>query len=328
MRRRDFLCILGGATATWPLAASAQPAGRGRRIGVLMPLAENDVETQNRVAAFVKGLKESGWMLGGNMRIDYRWAADRTDELSKSAIELVALAPDVILAAGSAAVVALLQTSRSVPIVFINVYDPVGAGFVASLDRPGGNATGFARPDLAATGPWLELLGQISAGVKRVAVLRDATLTSALQFVAMQSTAQPLGIAVSTIDVRQAAEIGPAVAEFARSPGGVLVVTASASVAKHRDLIIALAAQHRLPAIYSERLYPVAGGLLSIGPDINEEYRLAAEYVDRILRGERPAELPVRASAKTQLVINKRTADALGITLPPALLARADEIIQ
>jgi putative ABC transport system substrate-binding protein len=328
MKRRDFLFVVGAAAATWPFAAFAQPDARMRRVGVLMPLAENDAEMQNRIAAFVRGLKEAGWNLGGNVRIDYRWTADRIDELRKSADELVKLAPDVILAVGSNSVVALLQTTRTVPIVFINVYDPVGAGFIASLDRPGGNVSGFARPDLAASGPWLAALKHISADVRRVAVLRDATLTSALQFVAMQSTAQPLGITVSTIDVRHAAEIEAAVADFARVPGGVLVVTASSSVAKHRDLIIALAAKYRLPAIYSERLYPVAGGLLSIGPDIEDEYRLAAEYINRILKGERPENMPIRASAKTRVVINKRTANALGITMPPALLARADEIIE
>jgi putative ABC transport system substrate-binding protein len=317
MRRRDFIILLGGAAAAWPLVARAQQE-RMRRIGVLNTLAADDALAQARQGAFLQGLQQSGWTIGRNVQVEARWAAGDPDRLRKYAVELVALAPDVILASGNAAAAPVLQATRTVPIVFVIVPDPVGAGFVDSLPQPGGNATG-----------WLELLKDIAPGVTRVAVLRDPALASGPgQFAAIQSMAPSLGVEVSPVNVRNAPEIERTVAAFARSTHGGLIVTGSALVAVHRHLIIALAARHKLPAVYVERSFAAAGGLISYGPDFLDQYRRAAGYVDRILRGEKPADLPVQAPTKYELVINLKTAKALGLDVPATVLARADEVIE
>ena len=300
-----------------------------RRIGVLMPAAADDAECQARVAAFQQGLAQLGWTIGRNVRIDIRWAAANAAEIRRHAAELVALAPDVILAAGDSTVGPLLQATRTVPIVFPVVADPVGAGFVDSLARPGGNATGFMTFEFSIGGKWLELLKQIAPSVTRVAVLRDAAQASGIgQFAAIQAVAPSLRVEVSPINMRDAGEIERAVAAFARAPNGGLIVTASAVAVVHRDLIITLAARHKLPAVYFVRFFVTGGGLISYGPDPIDQYRQAAGYVDRILKGEKPADLPVQAPTKYELVINLKTAKALGLTVPPALLARADEVIE
>jgi len=327
--RRELLAALGGAAAAWPLAARAQQPERMRRVGVLMHLAADDPEGQARLAAFTQGLQELRWTIGRNVRIDYRWAAGDAERGRKYAAELVALAPDVILAAGGAVVAPLLQASRTVPIVFAQTPDPVGAGFVASLARPGGNATGFAIFEFGMGGNWLELLKEIAPRVTRAAVLRDAALAAGTgQLGAIQSVAPSFGVELSPIDVRDAGEIERAVTAFARSPNDGLLVTGSALATVHRDLIVALAARHRLPAVYTLRLFVAGGGLISYGPDSIEPYRRAAGYVDRILKGEKPADLPVQAPTKYELVINLKTAKALGLDVPPMLLARADEVIE
>jgi putative tryptophan/tyrosine transport system substrate-binding protein len=329
MKRRQFITLLGGAAAAWPLAARAQQPERMRRVGVLMHLAADDPEGQARIAAFTQGLQELRWTIGRNVRIDYRWAAGDAERGRKYAAELVALAPDVILAAGGAVVAPLLQTSRTVPIVFAQTPDPVGAGFVASLARPGGNATGFTIFEFGMGGKWLELLKEIAPRVTRAAVLRDAALAAGTgQLGAIQSVAPSFGVELSPIDVRDAGEIERAVTAFARSPNDGLLVTGSALATVHRDLIVALAARHRLPAVYPFRLFVAGGGLISYGPDSIDPYRQAAGYVDRILKGEKPADLPVQAPTKYELVINLKTAKALGLELPQTLLARADEVIE
>jgi putative tryptophan/tyrosine transport system substrate-binding protein len=329
LKRRGFIMLLGGAAAAWPLAARAQQGERMRRVGVLMHLAADDPEGQARIAAFTQGLQELRWTIGRNVRIDYRWAAGDAERGRKYAAELVALAPDVILAAGGAVVAPLLQASRTVPIVFVQTPDPVGAGFVASLARPGGNATGFTIFEFGMGGKWLELLKQIAPGVKRVAVLRDAALAAGTgQLGAIQSVAPSFGVELSPIDVRDAGEIERAVTAFARSPNDGLLVTGSALATVHRDLIVALAARHRLPAVYPARYFVTAGGLFSYGPDTMDPYRQVAGYVDRILKGEKPADLPVQAPTKYELAINLKTAKALGLTVPDTLLARADEVIE
>jgi putative tryptophan/tyrosine transport system substrate-binding protein len=328
MRRREFISLLGGATA-WPLAARAQQDGRMRRVGVLMHLAADDPEGQARIAAFTQGLQELRWTIGRNVRIDYRWAAGDAERGRKYAAELVALAPDVILAAGGAVVAPLLQATRTVPIVFAQTPDPVGAGFVASLARPGGNATGFTIFEFGMGGKWLELLKEIAPRVTRAAVLRDAALAAGTgQLGAIQSVAPSFGVELSPIDVRDAGEIERAVTAFARSPNDGLLVTGSALATVHRDLIVALAARHRLPAVYPARYFVTDGGLFSYGPDSMDPYRQVAGYVDRILKGEKPADLPVQTPTKYELVINLKTAKALGLTVPPTLLARADEVIE
>ena len=300
-----------------------------RRIGVLMPLAGNDPEGQARVAALVKGLAQLGWTVGHNVRIDTRWSAGNLADTHKHAAELVGLAPDVIVANGGSAAGPLLQTTRTVPVVFAVVPDPVGAGFVDSLARPGGNATGFLMFEYGISAKWLELLKQIAPSVTRVAVLRDAAVPSGPgQFGAIQSVAPSLGIEINPINVRDAGEIERAVAAFARSGNGGLIVTASALTAVHRDLIFTLAARHRLPAVYFARHFVTGGGLISYGPDFLDQYRRAAGYVDRILKGEKPADLPVQAPTKYELVVNLKTAKALGLAVPPSLLARADEVIE
>src|SRR6478672_6944241 len=328
MRRRAFMSLLGAAAA-WPLAARAQQSERIRRIGVLMSVAAEDPEGPARTAAFAHGLQQLGWSVGGNMRIDYRWGAGDGDRIRRYAAELIALAPDVILATGSATLGPLLQATRIVPIVFVHVPDPVGAGFVDSLPRPGGNATGFTVFEYGMSGKWLELLKQLSPAVTRAAVLRDPTIASGIgQFAAVQAVAPSLGVDLSAVDVRDAGEIERAVTAFARSSNDGLIVTASALATRHRDLIIALAARLRLPAVYPYRFFVTIGGLISYGPDFVDQYRQAAGYVDRILKGEKPAELPVQAATKYELAINLKTAKALGLTVPPAVLARAGEVIE
>jgi putative tryptophan/tyrosine transport system substrate-binding protein len=329
MKRREFLGVLGGAAAAWPLAVRAQQGERPRRIGVLMYWTADDAEGQARLAAFAQALKQLGWSDGGNLRIDTRWAT--ADDVRRHAAELVALAPDVLLAGtGTATAAPLLEATRTVPIVFVVVIDPVGAGFVASLARPGGNATGFTIYDYSMSGKWLELLKEIAPAVTRVAVLRDPAVASGIgQFGAAQIVAPSMGVELSPVDVRDAGEIERAVTAFAsRESKGGLIVTGSAMAVIHRQPIIALAARHRLPAVYSDRLSVAAGGLISYGPDRIDQFRRAAGYVDRILKGEKPADLPVQAPTKFELVINLKTAKALGLTIPPTLLARADEVIE
>jgi putative tryptophan/tyrosine transport system substrate-binding protein len=307
MRRREFITLVGGAAA-WPLAARAQQPDRMRRIGVLVGIAD-DAEGQARLAALLQGLQQLGWTDGRNVRIDTRWAAGDADRGRKYAAELVALAPDVILAAGTAAVGPLLQATRTVPIVFVIVLDPVGAGFVDSLARPGGNATGFINFEYSIGAKWLELLKEIAPGVTRAAVLRDPAITAGIgQFGAIQSMAPSLGVEVSPVNVRDAGEIERAVVAFARSTNGGLIVTGSALAVVHRDLIITLAARHKLPAVYFLRTFVADGGLMSYGPDYPDQFRRAAGYVDRILKGEKPADLPVQAPTKYELVINLKTA--------------------
>jgi ABC-type uncharacterized transport system substrate-binding protein len=329
MRRRAFITLLGGA-AVWPLAARAQQAERVRRIGVLTSgAAADDPDGRTRSAAFLQGLQQLGWTDGRNIRIDYRWGAGDADNMRKYAAELVALAPDVILASGTATVAPLLLETRTVPIVFVQVTDPVGAGFVDSLARPGGNVTGFVLFEYGISGKWLELLKEIAPLVTRAAIIRDPALSAGTgQFGAIQAMAPSAGMEVSPVNVRDAREIERAIAAFARSSQGGLILTASALSVVHRDLIIALAARHKLPAVYYRRLFATAGGLISYGPDVADQNRRAATYVDRILKGEKPADLPVQAPTKYELVINLKTARALGLDIPPTLLARADEVIE
>jgi putative ABC transport system substrate-binding protein len=324
------LATLGGAAAAWPLAARAQQgAERVRHIGVLTALPADDPVAQARVAAFAQGLQQSGWTIGRNLRIDYRWTAGDADRIRKYTAELAALAPDVILATGSTTVGPLLQATRAVPIVFVIVPDPVGAGLVDSLARPGGNATGFTSFEYSISAKWLELLKEIAPRVTRVAVLRDPAIAAgAGQLGAIQSAAPSFGVELSPLGVRDPGEIERAVTAFVRGSNGGLIVTGSAPVTIHRDLIITLAARHKLPAVYYERFFVAAGGLISYGPDFLDQYRRAAGYVDRILKGEKPADLPVQAPTKYELVINLKTAKALGLEVPPTLLARADEVIE
>ena len=326
--RREFIAGLSGATVAWPLAARAQRGERMRRIGVLLPVAADNPDPQALYAAFVQGLQQLGWTDGRNVRIDTRWGAGNAADLRKYATELVALAPDVILAVG-VSVEPLLQATRTVPIVFTIVPDPVGSGFVDSLSRPGGNATGFLMFEYSLCGKWPELLKEIAPDVTRAAVLRDAAVAAGIgQFAVIQSVAPSVGVEVSPVNLRDAAEIERAVTAFARSGNGGLILTASALSVVHRDLIIALAARHKLPTVYHERFFVAAGGLISYGPNFLDQFRQAAGYVDRILKGEKPADLPVQAPTKYELAINLKTAKAIGLTLPPSLLARADEVIE
>ena len=328
MRRREFIKVIGGAAVAWPIAARAQQPERVRRIGVLMYLAADDAEGQARLAAFIQALKQLGWSDGGNLRIDTRWAT--ADDIRRHAAELAALAPDVLVAGnGTPTVAPLLQATRTVPIVFMTVIDPVGSGFVTSLAQPGGNATGFTLYEYSMSGKWLELLKEIAPSVTRVAVLRDPAAGSGTgQFGAVQIVAPSLGVELSPVDVRDAGEIERAVAAFARGLNGGLIVTGSAPGVAHRKLITTLAARHKLPAVYPGRYYVTAGGLVSYGPDFGDQYRRAAGYVDRILKGEKPADLPVQAPTKYELVVNLKTAKAMGVKIPPAVLARADEVIE
>jgi putative tryptophan/tyrosine transport system substrate-binding protein len=327
--RRELIVALGGAAAAWPFAARSQQSKQMRRIGALMPFAENDGQAHARNAAFLQGLQQLGWTVGHNVQIDYRWSAGSADETRKDAAELVALAPDVILTSGTAGVAPLLQATRTIPIVFVNVGDPVGAGYVNTLARPGGNATGLLLFEFRISGKWLELLKEIAPGVTRVAVIRDPAITAGIgQWSAIQALAPSVGVEVNPVNVSDTDEIERAVTAFARSSNGGLIVTGSALTVMHRDLIITLATRHKLPAVYYERYYVAAGGLMSYGPDFLDQFRSAAGYVDRILKGEKPADLPVQAPTKYELVINLKTAKTLGIEVPPTLLARADEVIE
>jgi len=327
MRRRDFITLLGSAAAVWPVATRAQQSERMRRIGVLMNISADDPEAQSRMTAFVQGLQQSGWTDGRNIRIDTRWAAGDADRYHRYAEELLALAPDVILASATPSVQALQQATRTVPIVFANVGDPVGMGLVESVARPGGNTTGFSAFDLGFGAKWLELLKEIAPRLTRVAVLRDLTIGPA-QLSAIQAVAPSFGVELSPVGVRDADEIERTIAAFARSSNAGMIVTASTSALIHRRLIVMLAARHRLPAVYSYRYFATTGGLMSYGVNPIDMYRRAASYVDRILRGEKPADLPVQAPTKYELVINLKTAKALDLEVPDRLLARADEVIE
>jgi putative ABC transport system substrate-binding protein len=325
--RRELLAALGGAAVAWPLAARGQQPERARRIGVLMNLAADDPEALSRITAFVQGLQQLGWTEGRNMRIDTRWGAGDTARFHRYAEELLALVPDVVLASGTPAIQALQQATRTVPIVFASVGDPVGMGLVASLARPGGNVTGFTPMEFGFSAKWLELLKEIAPRVTRVAVLRDLTIGPA-QLSAIQAVAPSFGVELSAVGVRDAGEIERIVAAFARSSNAGLIVTASTSAAVHRDLIITLAARHRLPAVYAFRYFVNRGGLISYGANTIDIYRHAAGYVDRILKGEKPGDLPVQQPTNYELVINLKTAKALGIEMPASVLARADEVIE
>jgi putative ABC transport system substrate-binding protein len=328
VKRRDFITLLGGAAAAWPLAAHAQQPDRVRRIGVLSTNAADDRGAQARVAAFLQALQQLGWTDGRNVRIDKRWTAGNASDARKFATELAELAPDVILAIGSSAVGSLLEATRTVPIVFVIVPDPVGAGFVDSLSRPGGNATGFLQFEYNLSAKWLELLKQIAPAVTRAAVLRDTTTAGIGQFAVIQSVAPSVGVEVSSVNMRDVTEIERAVTVFARSPNGGLIVTASSLTSLNRELIISLAARYKLPAVYPNSFFLAGAGLISYGPDLVDQFRRGAGYVDRVLKGEKPADLPVQAPTKYELVINLKTAKALGLTVPDTLLARADEVIE
>ncbi|MGA7150683.1 MAG: ABC transporter substrate-binding protein [Pseudolabrys sp.] len=328
MRRREFLGVLAGAVAVLPRVARAQQGKRVRRVGVLMPFTANDPEAQPRNALFEQSLRELGWMVGRDLQIDYRWPGGEAASIRRDAAELVALAPDVIMTVGSLTMGPMQQATQTIPIVFVNLADPVGAGFVQSLARPGGNATGFTNYEYSMSGKWVELLKQIAPNVKRVAILRDPTSAAGIgQFSAIQSAAQSLGVNLTPVSVRDAGEIERGVTEFARSDNGGLIVT-SGGTAFRRDLIIGLASRHKLPAVYPFRYYAKDGGLITYGPDPRDSVRHAAAYVDRILKGEKPADMPVQAPTTYELVINLKTAKALGLTVPPSLLARADEVIE
>jgi putative ABC transport system substrate-binding protein len=329
MKRREFITILCGAATAWPLAARAQQPRQLRRIGVLMNRASNDPEGQARMAAFQEALRKLGWTGGANVQIDIRYGEDNIDVERKYAAELIALAPDIILASGTVSMTALQPLGRTVPIVFAVVADPVGAGFVNSLAQPGGNATGFMLYEYGLSGKWVELLKQIAPSVTRAAILRDPTNPAGLAyFGAIRATAQSLGMDVSPVSMLDAEEIERGVTAFARSANGGLIVTPNSSTSVHRALIIRLAAQYKLPAIYPFRYMATGGGLISYGPDFVDQFRLAASYVDRILKGEKPADLPVQAPTKYELVINLKSAKALGLTVPQALQAGADEMIE
>jgi putative ABC transport system substrate-binding protein len=326
MKRRDFITLVG-STVAWPLAARAQQGERMRRIGVLMNRAADIPEGQDRLAAFHQGLQELGWRIGHNVRIDTRWSADNADQSAKYAAELVALAPDIVLASGTLAVTALQHISRTLPIVFAAVADPVGAGIVDSLAHPGGNATGFMIYEYNLAAKYLELLEEIAPRVTRVAIIRNAANPAGVaQFGALQNAARSLGVETSPVNVRDAREIERSVEAFARLPNGGLVVTQTANF--YRDLIIAVAARHKLPAVYGLRYDVAGGGLISYGPNIVDQFRQAGGYIDRILKGEKPADLPVQAPTKYELLINLKTAKALGLEVPATLLARADEVIE
>jgi putative ABC transport system substrate-binding protein len=329
MRRREFIKLIGGAAAAWPAATRAQQPAKVKRIGVVMPLAADDPEMQTRVSAFLQELQQLGWIDGRNVILEYRYGAADPDRARKHAAEMAALAPDVIFATGNSAVAPLLQAVRSVPIVFAIVPDPVGAGFVDNLARPGGNVTGFAMFEYGISGKWLELLKEIAPSLTRVAVLRDPALAAGIgQFAAIQSVAPSMGVELSAVNVRDAAEIELAIAAFARIANGGLIVTASGLSVIHRDLIIALALRYKLPAVYWQSLYTKGGGLASYGPNATNEYRRAASYVDRILRGEKPADLPVQAPTRYETIINLKAAKAIGLQIPQTLLVRADEVIE
>jgi putative ABC transport system substrate-binding protein len=329
MIRRDVLTLLGGAAAAWPVGARAQQGVRIRRVGVLIGLAEDDPLGQVRIGAFRQTMQQLGWTDGGNVRIEVRWGAGDANRLRKYAEELVALAPDAILASGGVTMQALQHANTVVPVVFTSVLDPVGAGYVASLARPGSSATGFTLFEYGVSAKWLELLKEIAPQLRRAAVLRDAAATSGTaQFASIQAVASSTGVELSPVGGRNASEIEDAITAFARGSTGGLIVAAGALATVHRELLTALASRHKLPAIYFERLFVSAGGLMSYGPDQVDPHRRAAGYVDRILKGEKPADLPVQAPVKYELVINLRTAKALGLTVPQTLLVAADEVIE
>jgi ABC-type uncharacterized transport system substrate-binding protein len=327
MKRRGFISLLAGAAAAWPLAARAQQGMR--RIGVLMPLVADDPEAQTRLAAFAQGLERLGWTIGRNIRIETRWTAGDADRIRTGVAELLALEPDAILATGSTTVGPLRRATRAVPIVFVVVPDPVGAGFVANLARPGGNVTGFIAFEYGISPKWLEILKQLAPGVTRVAVIRDPDISGGIgQFGAIQAVAASFGVETIPLGVRDAGEIEHDIAAFAQGSNGGLIVTGSAWAVVHRKLIVALAARHKLPTVYWDRAPVMSGGLISYGVDLPDQYRRAADYVDRILKGEKPGDLPVQQPTKFELVINLKTARALGLDIPPTLLARADEVIE
>jgi putative ABC transport system substrate-binding protein len=329
MRRRQFISLLGGAAAAYPLVARAQQGERVRRVGVLMSTTAEDVEGQARIDAFLQGLRQAGWAVPGNVRIETRWGAGDAERIRKYAAELLALAPDVILASGGAVVGPLLKLTRTVPIVFTLTPDPVGAGFVESLAHPGGNATGFTSIEYGMSGKWLELMREIAPGVTRVAVLRDPTLPAGIaQFAVLQTAAPSLGVELSSISGRDAREIEGAITQFAGASNGGLIVLGSAVTVLHRDLIIALAARHALPAVYPGTYFVTSGGLISYSADSTDPHRRAAGYVDRILKGDKPANLPVQNPVKYELAVNLKTAKALGFKIPDRLLAIADEVIE
>ena len=328
MKRRAFIALLGGAAA-WPLAARAQKTERMRRIGVLLPAAADDAVFQARMGAFLQELALLGWGIGRNVRIDIRWGTTDAAEIRRQAAELVALAPDDILAGGISTVPSLMQATRTIPIVFVMVSDPVAAGFVDSLARPGGNVTGFMNYEYSMSGKWLELLKEVAPTVTRVAVLRDPTISSGIgEFAAIQAVAPQLGIDVIPMSVRDAAEIEHAVTAFAGIPNSGLIVTAGRLAVANRELILMLAARHKLPAVYFERFFVATGGLISYGPNYIDQFRRSAGYVDRILKGEKPADLPVQNPTKYELVVNLKTAKALGLDVPWILQQRADEVIE
>jgi len=327
MKRREFITLVGGA-ATWPVAARAQQNDRMRRVGVLMHASLEEPESQARIVAFAQGLQEAGWSVGRNVRIETRWSTGDASRLRRDAAELVALTPDVVLAGVGATIPALLEASRTVPIVFAQGLDPVGAGFVESLARPGGNATGFTQFEYSLSGKWLEMLKEVAPGVTRVGVLREAGPAGIGQWAIIQAVAQASGVELSPINLRDPSEIERAVTAFARAPSGGLIAIVSASSQFHRELIVTLAARHQLPVVYPYRFFVTGGGLMSYGPDLINQYRRAASYVDRILKGAKPADLPVVQSTRFELVINTETARMLGLTVPHSLLARADEVIE
>jgi putative ABC transport system substrate-binding protein len=327
-KRREFITLLGGAAA-WPLAARGQQSERMRRIGVILPAAADDAEFQFWLGAFLQALARLDWSIGQNVRVDIHWATPYAENIRKHAVELAALAPDVIVAAGTSTVGPILQATRDIPVVFPTVLDPVGAGFVDSLARPGGNATGFLLYEYSMAGKWLELLKQIAPGVNRVAVLRDPSTPSGPgQFAAIQTAAPSLGLQINPININDANAIESTIAAFARTKNDGMILTGSGPAIQHRDLIISLAARHKLPTVYYDRFFAVAGGLISYGPERIDQYRRAAGYVDRILRGEKAADLPVQAPTKYELVINLKTAKALGLEMPQLILASADEVIE
>jgi ABC-type uncharacterized transport system substrate-binding protein len=328
MRRREFITLVGGAAAGWPLAVRAQQTKRVRRIGVLHAQTADDPEQQVRIAAFRQELQRLGWSEGHNVRIDLRWSAGIAADTRKFAAELIALQPDVLLTSSAAAVAPLLQATHIVPIVFVLVADPVGAGFVDSLARPGGNATGFTALEYSFGGKWLELLKEIAPSVTRVAVIRDTDSAGVSLFGAIQSVASSIGVELSPVNVRDVDKMDRTIAAFAQGSNCGLILTATALAFAHRHAIVALAARHKLPAVYFTRTFVTAGGLMSYGPNVPDQYRRAAAYVDRILKGEKPADLPVQAPTKFELVVNLKTAKALGLTAPPTLLGRADEVIE
>jgi putative ABC transport system substrate-binding protein len=329
VRRREFITLLGGAAVAWPLSARAQQSERMRRIGILVGLSANDPQGQATLATLLQALQLLGWIDGRNVRIDYRWSGGNANDGRKYAAELVALAPDVMVATGGASVGPLLQAAKTIPVVFANVPDPVGSGFVESLSRPGGNATGFLQFEYNLSGKWLELLKQIAPNVTNSAILWDPTILAGIgQFAVIQSVAPSLGVEVRAINVRDAAAIERGIQAFARLSNSGMIVPASGLALLHRELIIAFAARYKLPTVYFQRVFVTGGGLISYGADFLDQYRRTAGYVDRVLKGEKPADLPVQAPTKYELAINLKTAKALDLTVPPSVLARADEVIE